>query len=97
MEKAIEQAVTELTLEEDRKHEKHCSKKKSQKKYPNVKMDKSEKERCTCMEKKLEIQQGKTSALMNSPSFNRKLERREAVAARNTTEQRLVKETIKKL
>ena len=52
-------------------------------------------ELCECMKTKLKIQEGKSSAVIHSPTHNRKFERREAVAAKNEAEQRLVKETVK--
>ena len=90
MNDAIETAVHCIRKKESKKHhKKHCHLFKRKPSAAKVG------QRCSCNEMQLELQEGKESKVIKSPRMNRRSVRREAVAEKNETERKLVKETIK--
>lgn len=89
MELAIEHAALDITLKEQKLHNK--------KKIIKPKNYEQISNHDCCSELKVELEEGKKSPILLSPIANRKLDRREGVSERNITERSLVKKSLKNL
>ena len=91
---AVEIAANHLR----KKEEQICKKTHNHEDQQQLQQDRSQKSQqrkqiYKCV--RLEVEAGKSSTILTSPKADRKFDRREGVAEKNDTEQKLVKESVK--